>query len=119
MIDTSGVPECTECGACCFSTLPEYVRVWGVDLDRMSERSQANTEFRGNRCFLRMDGGHCTALTITASPSDPSRARFACAMYPERPDACRSLERGSGACRADRHAKLERAEAAARRALGE
>ena len=102
-LDTSGVPECTSCGACCFSTLPEYVRVFGIDLDRMDDRARAFTDFDGNRCFMRLDEGRCTALVI-----DPVRRTFTCAIYPMRPDVCRSLERGSGACRADRHEKRER-----------
>jgi uncharacterized protein len=97
------VPECTACGACCFSMLPEYVRVFGYDWDRLDERARAFTHFLGNRCYLRLDEGHCAALVI-----DPSGPRFTCAIYEMRPDACRSLERGSGACRADRHEKRER-----------
>ncbi len=97
------VPECTACGACCFSTLPEYVRVFGYDWDRMTERAQAYTHFLGNRCYLRVEEGHCAALVI-----DPGAPSFRCAIYEVRPDACRALERGSGACQADRHEKRER-----------
>jgi Fe-S-cluster containining protein len=100
---STDAPECTACGACCFSTLPEYVRVFGVDLDRMDDRARAYTDFTGNRCFMRLEDGRCTALVI-----DPSGPRFTCAIYEMRPDVCRSLERGSGACAADRHEKRER-----------
>jgi uncharacterized protein len=103
MLPTADVPECTACGACCFSTLPEYVRVFGYDWDRLDEPARAFTHFLGNRCYLRLDEGHCAALVI-----DPSGPRFTCAIYEVRPDVCRSLERASGACRADRHEKRER-----------
>jgi uncharacterized protein len=104
------VPECTACGACCFSTLPEYVRVFGCDMDRMDDEALQYTDFLGHQCFLRIEDGHCAALQI--DPGDPGRPgsqpRFTCAIYDMRPDVCRSLERGSGACRADRHEKAER-----------
>lgn len=97
------VPECTRCGACCFSDLPEYVRVFGVDWDRMGEEARAFTTFLGNRCYMKMEGGRCAALVL-----DTRENRFLCAIYEERPDVCRSLERGSGACRGEIHNKRER-----------
>ena len=96
-------PECTACGACCFSELPEYVRVFGCDLDRMDERAQSFVHFVGNRCFMRLDQGRCSALVI-----EPEARRFTCAIYEMRPDVCRSLDRGSSGCRADRYEKAER-----------
>lgn len=102
-LDTTGVPECTTCGVCCFSTLPEYVRVFGYDLDRMDDRARSFTDFDGHRCFMRMEDGHCAALVI-----DPVRRTYTCAIYEMRSDVCRSLERGGGACAADRHEKAER-----------
>jgi uncharacterized protein len=100
------VPECTACGTCCFSTLPEYVRVFGYDWDRLDERARAYTHFLGNRCYLRLDEGHCAALVI--DPGRDGGPRFVCAIYEVRPDACRALERGGGACRGERHEKGER-----------
>jgi Fe-S-cluster containining protein len=102
-LDIDDVPECTACGACCFSELPEYVRVFGCDHDRMDDRARTFTEFRGNRCYMRVEGGRCAALVI-----DPIARRLTCAIYDARPDCCRSLERGGGSCRADRHEKAER-----------
>lgn len=104
--------DCRDCGRCCFSESPEHVRVFGVDFDRMSERTQAHTTFDGNRCFMRMEGGHCTALAI-----DPVTRRFGCTVYEERPDVCRSLERGSGACRGEFEAKAGRPDVALERLL--
>jgi Fe-S-cluster containining protein len=95
--------DCVLCGRCCFSELPEYVRVFGVDLDRMDERAQGYTTFIGNRCYMRMEGGRCAALR-----SDPDTGRHTCRIYEMRPDVCRSLERGSGACRGEWSEKATR-----------
>jgi uncharacterized protein len=109
-LDLTDIPPCVACGACCFSTLPEYIRVFGNDLDRMDDPARALTHFIANRCFMRIEDGHCAALVI-----DPDARRFVCSIYPMRPDVCRSLEPGSGQCRADRHEKVERTLIALRR----
>lgn len=70
----------------------------------MDERAQALTHFLGNRCYLRLEDGHCAALVVEPGPP----ARFLCSIYEMRPDACRALERGSGACRGELHEKSER-----------
>jgi uncharacterized protein len=105
VIDAADLPECTACGTCCFSTLPEYVRVFGCDWDRMDDHARSLTHFLGNRCYMRLDEGRCAALRIDLAPAGP---RFTCAVYEARPDACRALERGSGACRGERHEKADR-----------
>jgi Fe-S-cluster containining protein len=102
-VDVAGVPECVECGCCCFSRMPDYVRVFGVDHARMDEHARSFTEFDGHRSWMRMAEGRCAALAI-----DPVALTYRCSIYAVRPDVCRSLERGSGACRADRHEKAER-----------
>ncbi len=106
MIIDPSTPECTACGTCCFSTLREYIRVFGVDLERMDDRARAYTDFDGHRCFMRIEDGHCSALVI--DPDAAGGPTFKCAIYAERPDCCRWLERGSGACRGERHEKHER-----------
>ena len=106
------VPECTACGTCCFSELPEYIRVWGVDFDRMDERAQALTHFIDNRCYMRLEEGHCIALTI-----DPVRKRFLCSIYEMRPDACRWLQPGTGVCLGELATKAERPLVAVERLL--
>ena len=106
-LDLTGIPECTSCGTCCFSTLPEYIRVFGYDWDRLDERAQAFTHFVGNRCYMRLSEGHCAALIVDPGTAG-ARPRFLCSIYEVRPDVCRSLERGSGNCRADLHEKAER-----------
>ena len=77
--------------------------MFGYDWDRMDDRARALTHFIGNRCYMQLGESHCIALTV-----DPAGPRFTCAIYEMRPDACRSLERGSGACLGERHEKRER-----------
>ncbi len=101
-------PECLSCGACCFSRLPDYVRVTGEDYARLGAEADALTHFVGNRCFMKMSGGHCAALRI-----DGARAQFFCSVYETRPETCRALERGSAACSAERYEKSVRAQRAA------
>ena len=102
-LDARDLRECLDCGTCCFSSLPEYLRVFGCDHDRMDDRARELTYFAGNRCFMRIEDGRCVALVI-----DPERRRFVCSIYEMRPDTCRSLERGSGACRGELATKAER-----------
>lgn len=100
-------PECTLCGRCCFSNAADYVRVFGVDWDRMDAAARERTQFIENRCYMLMVDGHCSALRM-----EPSQGRFTCEVYDQRPDVCRSLVRGSGACRADYELKGDRASSA-------
>jgi Fe-S-cluster containining protein len=99
--------DCLACGTCCFSTLPDYVRVYGSDYERLGERAADLTVFLGNRCFMAMTDGHCAALVV-----DPAAGRFVCAVYDARPALCRALERGSPACRAEVHEKGDRPQVA-------
>ena len=101
-------PECLACGACCFSELPTYVRVTGEDHARLGDDAEAWTHFVGNRCYLRMQDGHCAALRV-----EPA-GRFVCAIYERRPETCRRLERGSPECAAERHEKTARTRLALR-----
>lgn len=95
--------DCRDCGRCCFSDNPAHVRVFGVDLDRMTEADEAALRWDENRCFMRLEQGHCAALGV-----DAATGRFGCTIYERRPDVCRSLERGTGACRAEHEAKAGR-----------
>jgi len=96
-------PPCVACGACCFSSLPTYVRVTGDDHARLGDRAEALTSFVGNRCYMRMEDGHCGALAIDAT------GQFVCSVYALRPEVCRALERESPQCDAERAQKSERA----------
>lgn len=94
--------DCLLCGTCCFSNLPEYIRVFGIDYDRMDDAARAYTHFIGNRCYMQIDDGHCAALEIQEN------GRFVCRIYLQRPDVCRSLDRGSGSCAGELAEKRER-----------
>lgn len=100
-------PPCLGCGSCCFSELTEYVRVDGDDHARIGDQACQLTVFVGNRCYMKMEGGHCGALVI-----DIANRRFVCSIYETRPQICRDLERGASACRAEIHEKGERPVAA-------
>ena len=100
-------PPCLGCGACCFSNLDEYVRVNGDDHSRLGERAPLLTRFEGNRCYMRMQDGHCIALVV-----DAETARFVCSIYDTRPQICRDLGRESLECQAELHEKSARPEAA-------
>ena len=95
------VPACLECGACCFSRLDTYVRVTGEDYARLGNEAAQVTTCVGNRCYMRMERGHCAALEV-------SPGRYACTVYALRPEICRTLERGSPSCDAERHEKAPR-----------
>jgi Fe-S-cluster containining protein len=95
-----------QCGACCFSKLATYVRVTGDDHARLGEDAERMSVFVGNRCYMRMESEHCAALVIAPSGT------FHCSVYEHRPAVCRELERGSGACTAEREQKESRTHAA-------
>src|SRR5690606_34090399 len=88
---------------CCFSTVPRYVRVFAVDHARMDVHARSFTADEGGVAAMRMVDGRCAALAI-----DPAGPTYTCRIYAVRPDVCRSLERGSGACGIDRRDKAER-----------
>lgn len=86
--------SCLACGTCCHSDLPTYVRVLGDDHARLGESADRLCHFIGNRCFMRMEQGHCAALVVEAG-------LFVCSVYAQRPEVCRSLIAGSAACAAE------------------
>jgi len=96
----SPLPECLQCGVCCFSALATYVRVTGDDYDRMGDQAPALVHFVENKAYLKMVDGHCAALVV-----DPETEQFVCSAYEVRPTICRELERGSPECLGEREAK--------------
>lgn len=87
-------PACLDCGCCCHASLATYVRVSGDDHARLGEAAETLTFFEGNRCYMRMQDGHCAAL-------DHIQGQYVCRVYETRPQVCRDLERGSPACEAE------------------
>ena len=96
------VPECLACGVCCFSQLETYVRVSGDDHARLGARSDELVTFDGHRAYMRMVDGHCAALLVESS------GQLVCSAYDTRPQTCRDLARGSGACLGEIATKRER-----------
>lgn len=111
MEEHDSIPECLRCGACCFGEGERYVPVTGDDHARLGDDAEGLTVFIGNRCFMRMDSGHCAALELTADD------RFVCSVYLTRPETCRELARGGAACRGELHQKRERSQGALLRVL--
>jgi hypothetical protein len=101
--DVTEAPQCLACGACCFSRLETYVRVTGDDYSRLADRASELVFWEGNRAYMRMVDGHCSALRIAALDG-----HLVCGAYETRPDTCRDLTRGSGACLGEIDAKHER-----------
>ena len=95
MTAPAGFPpaDCRPCGRCCFDERAAYIPVFGVDLDRMGDRARSLVVEGRDHRSMRFDEGRCAALVI-----DPARRTFSCGIYDERPDVCRALARGSGAC---------------------
>ncbi len=85
--------DCCDCGRCCFSDATAYLPVFGFDLARMDERARGFTSNEAGQRFMRLEDGRCSALQL-----DVEQRRFTCRIYEARPDVCRQLERGSGAC---------------------
>jgi len=94
---------CLACGTCCHSDLPTYVRVLGDDHLRLGASADRLSHFIGNRCFMRMEDGHCKALVI-------EDGLFVCSVYIDRPAVCRDLAEGSSACAAEISTKGTRPE---------
>jgi uncharacterized protein len=105
--DSDRIPGCRNCGACCFSDDPRYVRVSGDDYERMGELVETFTRFIENRCFMRIERGHCAALRV-----EPGLGGFCCELYEVRPQICRDLERRSPQCLAELYRKADRARTA-------
>lgn len=102
-LDLTGVPECIACGCCCFSQAKDYLRVAGIDYERLGDDAERLTVFVENRAYMKMEDGHCAALVY-----DAGKNAYLCSVYERRPDVCRWLERGSGQCAAERHEKADR-----------
>jgi uncharacterized protein len=94
-MSTLAIPACLGCGACCFGPGQRYVRVSGDDHLRLGHAVERLSVFIENRCYMRMQDGHCAALSIRADGS------FFCTVYAERPSVCRELARGSPQCQAE------------------
>jgi len=77
--------------------------VTGDDHQRLGERADDLVWFEANRAYMRMADGHCAALVV-----DAATGTLLCSIYETRPETCRDLLRGSGACLGEIHTKGER-----------
>ncbi len=102
--------DCCECGACCFSSSDSYVPVTEADRARLGAGADAVTHATTGGWFLRMKEGRCAQL-------EHLDGDWVCAIYRQRPDACRMLERGSPDCLAERTLKRYTALRTSRRLL--
>lgn len=102
--------DCTYCGTCCFSESPRHARVTGDDYARLGDDAESLVAWIGNVAFMRLrhlgdaSGPRgCVGLALDA----PHRT-LTCSIYERRPQVCRDLERGGGACRGELAGKAER-----------
>lgn len=95
--------DCTACGACCFGGHDRYVALLPGDRDRAVPAS-ATTEIGGRR-YMAMTCGRCAQLTVTPE------GRTLCAIYEDRPEACRAFRAGSFECLKARQHRGAEAEA--------
>jgi len=79
------------------------VRVTGGDHLRLGERAEELVWFDANRAYMRMIDHHCAALIV-----DKGTGELFCSAYETRPQTCRDLLRGSGACLGEIDTKRER-----------
>lgn len=91
--ETLAPASCRRCGACCFSPSALHVRVTGDDWSRLGAQAEDVAQFIGNRAYMRMSGGHCSALAVSEGGTE-----FSCIVYETRPQICRDLARGSPQC---------------------
>lgn len=109
MHDDESPPDCVRCGTCCFSESERHARVTGDDYERLGDDAEGLVTFLGNEAFMRLSDGEggaprrCAALAIA-----PADGTFLCRVYERRPEVCRDLERGSGACSGERYTKAGR-----------
>jgi len=97
------VPECLSCGACCFGGHDRYIQLFDEDLTRGLPDAALN-RIDGNT-YMRMQNGHCAQLMPL-----PGGA-LSCAVYEQRPTACRAFRAGSFECGRSRHHRLVEADA--------
>jgi len=94
--------DCQLCGACCFSDSDAYVPVNEGDRERLGEDATRYVWSDGQDLYLKMKGPCCSTLEVR-------QGRFVCAIYDQRPDICRELQRCSPDCRAELALKKARA----------
>lgn len=95
--------DCTACGACCFGGHDRYIALLPQDAGRPIPEA-ATAEIEGRR-YMKMACGHCAQLTVTDTGAT------LCAIYADRPEACRAFRAGSFECLKARQHRGAQAEA--------
>lgn len=81
--------DCVSCGACCFSSNPRYLRLLNWDANRTLPAESVLAD--GDTRYVRFECGHCVHLQLGAG-------KAVCAVYEDRPEACRAFRAGSFEC---------------------
>jgi Fe-S-cluster containining protein len=100
---SSSTFDCTACGACCFGRHDRYIALLPQDAGRPIPKA-ATAEIEGRR-YMKMVCGHCAQLTVTETGAT------LCAVYEDRPEACRAFRAGSFECLQARRRRGPEAEA--------
>lgn len=90
---------------CCFSKSKRYVTVTGNDWSRLGNAAETFADFCGRDAYMRMDSYHCAALK--PRQTGPGEVEYFCTLYPQRPQICRDVKRGSVECQGERMRKAE------------
>ena len=83
--------DCVACGACCFSRNPRYLVLLPEDRER--DLPKDSLVIDGERSFVDFSCGHCVHLQL-----DLTAGQAICAVYDNRPEACRAFRAGSFEC---------------------
>ena len=89
--------DCATCGACCREA---YHSVTVSVRDPVVWKQPELVERRGHRFEIRRDGERCAALCDRRSDATraPGERIFTCAIYEDRPQACRDFAAGGRHC---------------------
>lgn len=93
--------DCFACGACCREGFDVVPLSADDDATARAYPSLVATDARGDRSLRRVPSEVGERTRCVALIGDPAAAApcFSCAIYADRPSACRDLEIGSEACR--------------------
>ena len=83
--------DCVTCGACCFSRNPRYLVLLPED-EAAGRRLPPSSLFTAEgRTYVDYSCGHCVHLQL-------GEGKAVCAVYEDRPEACRAFRAGSFEC---------------------
>lgn len=80
----------------------------GDDYARLGGAAESLVTWIGNAAFMGLSDASLGLQRCGALAIDPILGTFACSIYERRPQVCRDLERGEGACRGELATKADR-----------